>query len=304
MFEKNDKLLLVARVVTNVLALVQAIGSAVAGIVLSALDMLAVGLPLLLAVPFVTWVAWVFVRLYLSHVCDTKLIRNKLYGVGNDNLRAFLAQTAAPAAPTAYAPPAQANAYAAPTAYAPPAQTGVYAAANGSADFDYTVNNGTVTLTKLKALAPLVIVPEQVDGLPVADLAEGAFPDNVTIEKVSIHAPLTAIRAKMFAKCRNLTEVVLPPTLTAIEDCAFKGCKKLAAIALPPRLNTIGDDAFANCVSLQKILIPRSVQAIGYGAFYGCNRLVIHAEANEKPDAWKQDWNSTGRPVVWGSKGN
>lgn len=33
---------------------------------------------------------WVFGRLYLSYLCDIKLIRNKLYGVGNENLDVFL----------------------------------------------------------------------------------------------------------------------------------------------------------------------------------------------------------------------
>ena len=33
---------------------------------------------------------WVYVRLLLSHLCDIKLIRNKLYGVDNDNLKVFL----------------------------------------------------------------------------------------------------------------------------------------------------------------------------------------------------------------------
>ena len=36
---------------------------------------------------------WVFARLYLTYLCDIKLIRNKLYGTENDNLKVFLEDT-------------------------------------------------------------------------------------------------------------------------------------------------------------------------------------------------------------------
>ena len=41
-----------------------------------------------------------------------------------------------------------------------------------------------------------------------------------------------------------------------------------------------------------------------YSAFYGCDNLIIYAEAKEKPNTWKQDWNSMERPVQWGYNGN
>lgn len=140
--------------------------------------------------------------------------------------------------------------------------------------------------------------------MPVVDLSEGLFPDNIIIEKVVINAQITKLHSKMFAKCKNLTEIELPASLTVIEGGAFKGCKKLASVTLPNTLNTIGDDAFANCINLRKIIIPYSVRNIGYSAFYGCDNLVIYAEAKEKPDTWKQDWNSMERPVLWGYNGN
>ena len=90
MFERNDKQLLTVRVITNVVTWILAIVGIIAGIVLSALGMLAIGLPILFVVPFLCWLMWVYVRLHLSHLCDIKLIRNKLYGVDNDNLKVFL----------------------------------------------------------------------------------------------------------------------------------------------------------------------------------------------------------------------
>ena len=90
MFERNDKQLLTVRIITNVVTWIFAVAGIIAGIVLSALGMLESGLPILFVVPFLSWLMWVYVRLHLSHLCDIKLIRNKLYGVDNDNLKVFL----------------------------------------------------------------------------------------------------------------------------------------------------------------------------------------------------------------------
>ena len=90
MFERNDKQLLTVRIITNVVTCILAIVGIIVGIVLSALGMLEIGLPILFVVPFLSWLMWVYVRLHLSHLCDIKLIRNKLYGVDNDNLKVFL----------------------------------------------------------------------------------------------------------------------------------------------------------------------------------------------------------------------
>ena len=102
MFEVNDRSLRTVRVILNVVTWIGVIACIVCGIVLSALGMIEMGLPILFVGPFACWLMWVFGRLYLSHLCDIKLIRNKLYGVGNENLDVFLktkAERTAPAYP-------------------------------------------------------------------------------------------------------------------------------------------------------------------------------------------------------------
>ena len=102
MFEVNDRSLRTVRVILNVVTWIGVIACIVCGIVLSALGMLAAGLPILFVGPFACWLSWVFARLYLCYLCDVKLIRNKLYGVGNENLDVFLktkAERTAPAYP-------------------------------------------------------------------------------------------------------------------------------------------------------------------------------------------------------------
>ena len=90
MFTKNDKALLTTRIIIMVTIGILAIASLVAGIWLSVEAEEGLFILITIAGWFVCWLAWVFARLYLSYLCDIKLIRNKLYGENNDDLEAFL----------------------------------------------------------------------------------------------------------------------------------------------------------------------------------------------------------------------
>lgn len=89
MFEKNDKALLTARIIINVIIGIFALLSLVMGIVLAVLVYWALFLTAV-AGWLLCWIMWIFSSLYLSYLCDIKLIRNKLYGEDNDGLEAFL----------------------------------------------------------------------------------------------------------------------------------------------------------------------------------------------------------------------
>lgn len=77
----------------NVITWIFVIVGIVCGIVYLVDNSIVTGLLFLLLVPFLSWIMWVFSRLYLTYLCDIKLIRNKLYGTENDNLKVFLEDT-------------------------------------------------------------------------------------------------------------------------------------------------------------------------------------------------------------------
>ena len=90
MFEKNDGTLFTARVILNVVVWIFVLAGVISGIILLVNESTALGLVMLLLVPFLSWLMWVVARLFLTYLCDIKLIRNKLYGIDNDYLQAFL----------------------------------------------------------------------------------------------------------------------------------------------------------------------------------------------------------------------
>ncbi|GEM_PF-2615236 len=64
-------------------------------------------------------------------------------------------------------------------------------------------------------------------------------------------------------------------------------------------VTTIQEYAFKDNEQLTRIYIPDSVEEIGTQAFKGAKNVVIDAQAEEKPDAWYEDWNPLSRPVNW-----
>lgn len=65
-------------------------------------------------------------------------------------------------------------------------------------------------------------------------------------------------------------------------------------------MTSIQSCAFCGCFGLTSITIPKRIESIGSKAFERCSRLTIYTEAEKKPTGWKEDWNISKRPVVWG----
>ena len=89
MFNKNDKALLTARIIIMVVIIVLAVFTVIGGLIL-AIEVSATHIVTMLIGLLFCWIAWIMAKLYLSYLCDIKLIRNKLYGENNNNLDVFL----------------------------------------------------------------------------------------------------------------------------------------------------------------------------------------------------------------------
>ena len=134
--------------------------------------------------------------------------------------------------------------------------------------YEYTVNDGTATITKF--LGPVdpanngpydIEIPSELGGHPVTGLGKYSFAAN----------PYDGHQGNQL--CSKIRSVTIQQNVTSIGDRAFDGCSALTTLSLGEKIKTIGNYAFENCTSLTGVTIPQSVTSIGYYAFEGCTHL-------------------------------
>jgi hypothetical protein len=173
------------------------------------------------------------------------------------------------------------------------------------AQFTYTTNNGTITITGYTGPAGALTIPSTLDGLPVTVIGAYAFSQNTSLTAITIPGTVTYIDTYAFQSCRSLrrviiddglqhigfgafisctslTNVTIPNTVLAIDTYAFYNCASLATLTIPNTVTGIGNGAFSYCTSLVNISIPSSVTSIGIDAFGGCDKLeaIVVDQAN------------------------
>jgi hypothetical protein len=139
--------------------------------------------------------------------------------------------------------------------------------ASVQAQFTYTTNNGTITITGYTGSNAIVVIPDTITGLPVTVIRE-AFSGDTSLTSVIIPSSVTSIGNDAFSHCDNLTNAIIPGSVTSIGDWAFTSCLSLSSVTIPNSVTRIGYYAFAG-TSLTSVTIPNSVTSIGLGPFSG-----------------------------------
>lgn len=137
------------------------------------------------------------------------------------------------------------------------------------AQFSYTTNNGTATITGYDGPGGAVTIPGTIDGFTVTGI-DAAFYQNENVTAVTIPESVTSIIDGAFAGCSNLISVQLPGSLTLIGNEAFQHCTTLPSVTIPNGVTVIGEEAFQDCSNLAGVTIADSVTTIGNAAFDDC----------------------------------
>jgi len=183
---------------------------------------------------------------------------------------------------------------------------GIFAA---KAQFNYSENNGTVTITGYTGTNSAVTIPSTVYGLPVTSIGNAAFSGCTSIVSLTIPNTVTSIGSSACIGCSSLANIVIPYSVTNIGMGVFDFCSSLVAIGvdganpaysssnfvlfnknqstliqcpggktgnytIPSSVKTIGTQAFFSCTKLTSITIPNSVTSIQDVAFLGCGLLT------------------------------
>jgi hypothetical protein len=134
-------------------------------------------------------------------------------------------------------------------------------------DFNYTTNNGTITLTKYTGSGGDVNIPDALNGLPVISIGTNAFSQVSRVTNVRIPNSVTSIEAWAFSACSNLTEVTIPDSVSLIGNDAFNHCTGLTNVTIGNGVTNIENRAFFACFILKSVAIGNNVITIGDFAF-------------------------------------
>ena len=139
------------------------------------------------------------------------------------------------------------------------------------AQFLYTTNNGTITITKYTGSGSAVTIPSTMNGYPITSIGIDAFWYCTNLTSVIIGDKVTSIQDSAFVNC-GLTNLTIPDSVTSVGNAAFASVS-LTSVTIGNSVTSIGDNAFAG-TSLTNVTIPSSVTSIGAHAFLGCNYLT------------------------------
>jgi hypothetical protein len=133
----------------------------------------------------------------------------------------------------------------------------------------------TVTITGYNGtLNGALIIPDNLNGLPVTTIATNAFKGKLGLTSVNLGTNLLNIQQTAFSSCSNLTQITFGGTVTNIGIAAFRNCTSLKGLTIPDSIVSVGALAFLNCIHLTKLNTGDGLLSIDSSVFAGCRSLT------------------------------
>lgn len=170
-------------------------------------------------------------------------------------------------------------------------------------DYEYTIINiNEVEITSYTGSETEVIIPSEIDGMPVTSIGKYSFngkethnpkpvthpnaSNNKNIQKVVVPSSVKTICANAFAFIDALTDVVLSEGLEVINEFAFADCPLLTELNLPDSLVTFEFTAVAGTPvtelvfgsNVKSIDITSSVYSYAGSVYSYVRKLVFNAD--------------------------
>ncbi|MDE7227339.1 MAG: leucine-rich repeat domain-containing protein [Treponemataceae bacterium] len=138
---------------------------------------------------------------------------------------------------------------------------------------ELTEDSSGVRILEYNGSAKSVVIPAEIEGLPVKEIGEYAFINNdKTLKSVTVPDSVEKIGKNAFMGCKSLNSIIIPDSIEKIDEFVFCNCISLKSVTLGNSVKEIGYNAFSN-TALESVTIPDSVEEIGIEAFGGCKSL-------------------------------
>ena len=117
---------------------------------------------------------------------------------------------------------------------------------------------GGVALLRCETSAPQLLLPDELDGLPIIRLGDYVFSarEPKQLPEGAFRLRLTSGGEELPAHDASALRMVrLPQKALSLGNYAFYGCTGLEALEIGGHLQTVGTDAFMNCFSLRRMTL-------------------------------------------------
>lgn len=118
-----------------------------------------------------------------------------------------------------------------------------------------------------------VVIPAEVNGIPVTEISTGAFEVNCQIKSVTMSDNIIRVHSDAFTHCEALSSVTIGANVFYIGSWAFDSCFSLTSITLNDQLTAIQKETFRNCGRLKSVTAGMGLKTIEENAFEGCKAL-------------------------------
>ena len=122
----------------------------------------------------------------------------------------------------------------------------------------YRIKNNTIEIIRCYGTDDRIVLPEEINGLPVVSAAPYAFSahkDGEEEAEVWENEDAFSFGEERLLAGEEVQEIVFPDTLKEIGRYIFYGCKKLERLEFSDTLMQVGTGAFTGCSGLKELVI-------------------------------------------------
>lgn len=141
---------------------------------------------------------------------------------------------------------------------------------------------------------PEVLIPPQINGLPVETIGDRTFCDLDFVKMITVADSVSRFGNQVFARSgleqidlpsrllfigdeafsqTKIQRMILPDSVTMLGTEVFEQCRRLEKVRLSAGLLELGEKTFGECQSLREVEIGSGIRTIGKKAFMGCIAL-------------------------------
>lgn len=131
----------------------------------------------------------------------------------------------------------------------------------------WTFDTGNYTLDGYTGTGGDVVVPDTIQGCPVAVIGTSCFDSSDTITSLTFPESVKQLEGSVGGRCASLTSISLPQNLRVIGDGCFVVNEALEQVTIPSQVCYIASNAFYSCPNLKSVTFEGECPLIGMWAF-------------------------------------